>query len=213
MKNSFDDHIFVVVDLETTGISQFDRVCEIGMTKIMNCEIIDTFESLVNPELPITNTRYHGIENWMTQDAPLFGEIAPMIIEFMKDSVLIAHNAPFDTRFLRYELNRLGADLCHYALCTLKIARRLHPEFPSHRLDYMLSEYDIINDCPHRAGEDALSGARLFLGMINTLEANGMSTIKSLGKWGLPYDHRWCEDIYVSDSCEQVALLTRDDLK
>jgi len=213
MQRSFDDNTFVVVDLETTGISQFDRVCEIGMTKIINGEIIDRFESLINPELSITNTRFHGIKNWMVKDAPLFEDIAPMIIEFMKDSVLIAHNAPFDTRFLRYELKRLGSDLCHYALCTLKIGRRLHPEFASHRLDYMLNEYDIINDCPHRAGEDALSEARLFLEMKNELEANGMATIKSLGNWGLPYNHRWCDEINVSDSTGKAALLTRDDLK
>lgn len=212
MDRPLHNHTFVVVDVETTGISRLDRICEIGMTKIRHGEIIEKFESLLNPEVSITNTMYHGIENWMVGDAPLFRDISPRIIGFMKDAVLIAHNAPFDMRFLRYEFQRIGTDLSHYALCTLKISRRLNPEFPTHRLDYLVNRYDIVNEQHHRAGTDADSGAKLFLRMQDALETIGRDTMQSLKSWGLPYDHRWCEKIDIGSTAGEAGALTRDDL-
>ena len=213
MDRPLDNYTFVVVDVETTGISQLDRICEIGMTKILHGEIVDKFESLVNPEVSITNTIYHGIEDWMVDGAPLFRDLSPLIVDFMKDSILIAHNAPFDMRFLRYEFQRIGTDLSHYALCTLKISRRLNPEFPTHRLDYLVDQYDIINEWHHRAGADADSSAKIFLQMQNKLETIGRDTMQSLKSWGLPYNHRWCEEIDIgSTTGEEAHVLTRDDL-
>lgn len=212
MDRPLDNHTFVAVDVETTGISQFDRVCEIGMTKIMYGEIVDRFESLVNPEVSITNTVYHGIEDWMVDDAPVFRDLSPRIADFIKDAVLIAHNAPFDTRFLRHEFQRIGTDLSHYALCTLKISRRLNPEFPTHRLDYLVDQYGIINEWHHRAGADADSSAKLFLQMQHRLGAMGRDTMESLKGWGLPYDHRWCEETDIGSASEEASALTRDDL-
>jgi DNA polymerase III epsilon subunit family exonuclease len=205
-------HTFVVVDVETTGISQSNRICEIGMTKIMNGEIIDKFESLLNPEVSITNTIYHGIEDWMVDGAPLFRDISPRVADFMKDAVLVAHNAPFDMRFLRYEFQRIGTDLSHYALCTLKISRRLNPEFPTHRLGYLLDQYDIVNEQHHRAGADADSSAKIFLRMQNKLETIGRDTLQSLKSWGLPYDHRWCHGMDAGAMTDSAFTLTRDDL-
>ncbi len=212
MNKSISDHTFVVVDLETTGISKMDRVCEIGMIRIEGNEIVDRFDTLINPEVNITNTIFHGIEDWMVKDAPCFRDIAERIANYIKDTVLIAHNAPFDMRFIRYEFQRLNTDLSNLALCTLKLGRKLHPRFPSHRLDYMLREYDIINEQHHRAISDAESSAHLFLQMQHRLEKAGLDTINSLKKWGLPYDHMWCEDTVVNNSNGNSELLTRDHL-
>jgi DNA polymerase-3 subunit epsilon len=206
------DYTYVVIDLETTGLTRFDRVCEIGMTKVIKNRIVDKFETLINPQVAITNTYFHGIEDWMVKGAPVFKDAAWQVAEFIKGAVLIAHNAPFDMRFMRYELQRLGTDLSHYALCTLKLARRLHPEFPYHRLDYLLGEYNLVNDWPHRAGTDAYCEARLFLGMKRILEENRLETMEALKIWGLPYDHRWCSKINVSRRANKTKLLTRDDL-
>jgi len=212
MDRPFNDYTFVVVDVETTGISRFDRVCEIGMTKIMYGEIVERFESLINPGVSITNSMYHGIENRMVEDAPRFIDLSPRIIDFMKDAVLIAHNAPFDMRFLRYEFQRFGTDLSHLALCTLKLSRRLNPEFPTHRLDYLMGQYDIVNEWHHRAGADADSSAKLFLRMQDRLAVIGRDTLGSLKSWGLPYDHRWCEEMASGRGPGGVCTVTRDDL-
>jgi DNA polymerase III epsilon subunit family exonuclease len=212
MDRYLHSHTFVVVDVETTGISQGDRICEIGMTKIADGEIVDTFESLLNPEVSITNTMYHGIEDWMVEDAPVFRALASRIVDFMKDAVLVAHNAPFDMRFLRYEFRRIGTDLSHYALCTLKLSRRLNPEFPTHRLGYLVDRYDIVNEWHHRAGADADCSAKIFLRMQNKLETIGRDTLESLKSWGLPYDHRWCHEITIGGTTDSAGTLTRDDL-
>jgi DNA polymerase III epsilon subunit family exonuclease len=210
MNKSISDHTFVVIDLETTGISKLDRICEIGMIRIEGSEIVDRFDTLVNPEFNITNTIFHGIENWMVKDAPRFIDIADQVADYIKDTVLIAHNAPFDMRFIRYEFQRLRTDLSNLALCTLKLARKLHPRFPTHRLDFMLREYDIINEHHHRAVSDAESSARLFLQMQPRLENAGLDTISSLKKWGLPYDHKWCEETLVENNNRGCELITRD---
>jgi DNA polymerase III epsilon subunit family exonuclease len=212
MDKTLSNYSYVVVDVETTGLSPDDRICEIGMTKIENNEIVDSFESLINPEEKINNTIFHGIEDWMVRGAPVFGDVAHDIIDFMQDSVLIAHNAPFDMRFLRYEFSRLGTDLSHLSLCTLKISRRLHPEFVSHRLDHVLYQYDIINKQHHRAGTDAESEARLFLEMKLKLEDRGLITLDSLNAWGLPYDHRWTGSTTIASPRNGGQVLTRDDL-
>ncbi len=211
MNKPFNDHTFVVVDVETTGTSRFDRICEIGMTRIAGGEVADKLETIIDPDLSITNTIYHGIEDWMVEDAPSFRDIAGKVTDFIDDVVLVAHNAPFDMRFLRYELQRLDTDLSHNALCTLKIARKLHPDFPYHRLEYLLERYSITNACPHRAGSDADSEARLFLAMKRNLRKKGLETLQSLKSWGLPYHHIWCEAVRIRH-VENGRMLTRDDL-
>ncbi len=211
MDKPLDKHTFVVIDVETTGISQLDRICEIGLTKITNGEITDKLETLINPCTGITNTIFHGIQDWMVEDAPTFEAVASQIAGFIDETVLIAHNAPFDMRFMRYELQRLDTDLSHHALCTLKISRKIHPDFPAHKLDYLLEQYNIINECAHRAGTDADSEAKLFLQMKKKLEQQGLGTLGSLSIWGLPYEHFWCEKVEVQHS-NNGKILTRDDL-
>ncbi len=211
MNKPINDYTFVVVDVETTGTSRFDRICEIGLTKIAGGEIVDKLETLIDPDLSITNTIYHGIENWMVEDAPSFSDIAWEVMNFINGAILVAHNAPFDMRFLRYELQRLDSDLSHHALCTLKIARELHPDFPNHRLEYLLERYRIRNESPHRAGSDADAEASLFLEMRTKMQKYGLETLKSLKAWGLPYNHVWCEEVKVRRS-NNGRMFTRDDL-
>ncbi len=211
MNRPLDKHTFVVIDVETTGVSQMDRICEIGLTKIENGEITDKLETLINPSVNITNTIFHGIQDWMVKKAPTFNEVAAKIAGFIDGTVLIAHNAPFDMRFLRYEFQRLDTDLSHRALCTLKISRKIHPDYPSHKLDYLLEQYRIVNECAHRAGSDADSEALLFLEMKQKFQAQGVKTLEDFSIWGLPYEHFWCDKIKVHNS-NNGRVLTRDDL-
>ncbi len=212
MHRLLKDHNFVVIDVETTGLTRVDRICEIGMTKIMKGKIVEKFETLINPDIRIINTIFHGIEDWMVEEAPVFEDIAWQVAEFIQGAVLIAHNAPFDMRFMRYEFQRLSTDLSHYALCTLKLARRLHPDFQHYNLDYLLGKYQLVNEWPHRAGADADCEARMFLQMKRRLEMNGLETMESLGIWGLPYDHVWCSKVDIHKEAGRAKILTRDDL-
>src|SRR5690625_5310311 len=107
MKNKF-----VIVDLETTGHSpeQGDRIIEIGIVVIQNNEIIATYSTLLNPGIDITPfiTNLTNISNSDVKNSPTFPEIAPDIISFFKDAYFIAHNVPFDLRFLNYELQKIN---------------------------------------------------------------------------------------------------------
>jgi DNA polymerase III epsilon subunit-like protein len=120
---------FVVVDVEATGAkTPPNRLIELGAYKIRGGRIVDKFLSLVNPEIPIPRfvASLTGISNEMVKQAPMFAEVAPRWLDFVSDSVLIAHNAPFDTSFLNHEISRVypGHRMVNPHLCTVKLSRR-----------------------------------------------------------------------------------------
>ncbi|MGH9956193.1 MAG: 3'-5' exonuclease, partial [Pyrinomonadaceae bacterium] len=97
---------FVVVDLEATGAKMPpNRIIELGAFRIHQGRIVEKFSTLVNPEIPIPRfvVALTGITNDMVKNAPVFAEVAPKWLDFARDAVLIAHNAPFDTSFLNHE--------------------------------------------------------------------------------------------------------------
>ena len=124
---------FVVVDVEATGAkTPPNRLIELGAYKIRGGQIVDKFLTLVNPEIPIPRfvASLTGISNDMVKQAPVFAEVAPRWLDFVSDSVLVAHNAPFDTSFLNHEISRVypGHRMVNPHLCTVKISRRALPE-------------------------------------------------------------------------------------
>jgi len=131
---------FVVVDVEATGAkTPPNRLIELGAYKIRGGRIVDKFLSLVNPEIPIPRfvASLTGISNEMVKRAPMFAQVAPRWLDFVSDSVLIAHNAPFDTSFLNHEISRVypGHRMVNPHLCTVRLSRRVLPELLNHRLD------------------------------------------------------------------------------
>jgi DNA polymerase III epsilon subunit-like protein len=109
----------------------------------------------------------------MVKTAPVFAEIAPRWLDFVSESVLIAHNAPFDTSFLNHEISRVypGHRMVNPHLCTVRLSRRALPELTNHRLDTIASHFSIPIVSRHRAGSDALATAELFLLLLSKLEA------------------------------------------
>src|ERR1041385_7568942 len=100
---------FVVVDVEATGAkTPPNRLIELGAYRIRGGRIVDKFLSLVNPEIPIPRfvASLTGISNEMVKRAPVFADLAPQWLDFVGESVLVAHNAPFDTSFLNHEISR-----------------------------------------------------------------------------------------------------------
>ncbi|MHB9041762.1 MAG: 3'-5' exonuclease, partial [Melioribacteraceae bacterium] len=134
----FEEAEYCVFDFETTGMSgRQDKVIEIGMVKIRNGKIADTFSSFINPGRPIPYfiTKLTGITNADVENAPFFDEIFARMKDFIGDAVLIAHNLSFDHSFLKHECTNAKLEfLNNEAVCTLRLARKLYPQFPSKSL-------------------------------------------------------------------------------
>ncbi|HXR99007.1 MAG TPA: exonuclease domain-containing protein [Pyrinomonadaceae bacterium] len=166
---------FVVVDVEATGAkTPPNRLIELGAYRIRGGRIVDKFLSLVNPEIPIPRfvATLTGISNEMVKTAPLFALVAPQWLDFVNDSVLVAHNAPFDTSFLNHEISRVypGHRMINPHLCTVRLARRAFPDLSNHRLDTIASHFSIPIVSRHRAGSDALATAEIFILLLTELE-------------------------------------------
>lgn len=179
---------FVVFDLETTGAKTPPcRVTEIGAYKVIGGEIVGEFHTLVNPEMPIPFfiTMLTGINDSMVRDAPKFGEVAADFLNFIGDSVLVAHNAGFDMRFLNYEVNRLFEDyrLANPSLCTVQLSRKLLPDIENHKLKTVAEHFSVELINHHRANADALATAKIFINLLADLQSRGVQDLGTARKF------------------------------
>ena len=167
------DDTFVVFDIETTGLSkETESITEIGAVKVVDGKIIDRFSTFVNPERPIPTeiTELTGITNEMVADAPVITEILPKFLEFCQDAVLVAHNANFDTGFIRLNAERkCGIEVKNTVLDTLELSRALLPELKKHKLDIICEQLGVSLEGHHRAVNDAEATAEVFLKFIGML--------------------------------------------
>jgi DNA polymerase-3 subunit epsilon len=149
----------VFVDLETTGGNPaHHRITEIGIVRVTNGELVDEWSSLVNPEclIPSYIEAFTGITNEMVAGAPRFADIAAAVLEKLGGgAVFVAHNARFDYSFLRSEFRRLDRHFAAKVLCTVKLSRRLFPEYARHNLDAVMERNGLTCTARHRALGDA----------------------------------------------------------
>jgi len=171
---------FVVFDLETTGAKAPPcRITEIGAYRIVNGKVADEFHSLINPDSPIPEfiTMLTGINYEMVKNAPRFADVAADLLEFIGDSVMVAHNARFDMGFLNHELGRVypNARLLNPSLCTVQLSRQLLPDIENHKLNTVANYYsiDLINH--HRATDDARATAHIFVHLLGLLKSRGIN--------------------------------------
>jgi len=178
------DTTFVAVDVETTGPSASkDKITELCAIKIHGGAIVDSLETLVNPGryIPYDITHLTGITDDMVHNAPTIREVMPQFLDFLGDAIFIAHNAPFDLRFINAELLALGLDrLDNVVLCTYKLARRMFTELKQHSLNRMSKFFGVVNVSPHRAGGDAAACARIFINMLYRMPEKGIFTLNNL---------------------------------
>jgi DNA polymerase III subunit epsilon len=182
-----DEAAFVVFDLETTGLSARDRICEIGAVRVERLELVDRFESLVNPgvALPGPVERLTGLRTAELRHAPGAGRVLPRFLRFAGDDLLVAHNASFDQRFLERELlAREGRRLSQPPLCTAALARRLL-EGRVRRVGLAsLAHFFGVGTTPcHRALPDAEATAEVLLcliGLAQELGARRLSDLRAL---------------------------------
>lgn len=147
----------VLVDVETTGANPVrDRVTEIAILRIERGELVDRWESLVNPgcSIPPLIQRLIGITDAMVADAPRFADIADEVRKRLEGAVFVAHNARFDYGFLRSEFGHLGQSFEAPVLCTVKLSRALYPEHHRHGLDALIERHGLHCAARHRAMGD-----------------------------------------------------------
>ncbi|GIU82192.1 MAG: hypothetical protein D6687_08590 [Acidobacteria bacterium] len=178
--------IFVVFDLEATE-AKFPpgRIMEIGAYKIENGKLTDEFKTLVNPETPIAPfvTGLTGISQEMVEKSPKFSDIVLDLLKFIDDAILVAHNARFDFRLLNYEIGLVYKEyeLANQHLCTDRLSRKLL-QLENYRLQTIANYYSIKIENPHRASDDALATAMIFMNLLKELENLGIEDFESAKK-------------------------------
>lgn len=156
---------YAIIDIETTGMGiQGNKITEIAVFIHNGKEVIEEYETLVNPEcnIPYAITRLTGISNAMVATAPKFYEVAKKLILLTKDCVFVAHNVNFDYNVMHKEFSELGFPFKRKKLCTIRLSRKLIPGLPSYSLGKLCASQGIkIND-RHRAKGDAEATVILF---------------------------------------------------
>lgn len=179
---------YVVVDVETTGGSprSGDRVTEIAAVQVSDGRVVGEFSSLVNPgrSIPPWITRLTGISQAMVADAPPFAEVAGLVRERMEGRIFVAHNAPFDWRFVRAEMRRACAVMpVGPQLCTLRLARKALPDLRRKGLDAVTRHFGIDVEDRHRAAGDALATADVLLRLLSEVDRQGVRDWPRLEAW------------------------------
>ncbi|SHJ74381.1 PolC-type DNA polymerase III [Anaerotignum lactatifermentans] len=178
------DDTYVVFDIETTGLSkEKEMITEIGAVKVADGKIIDRFSTFVNPQRPISAeiTKLTGITDDMVKDAPTIENILPEFLKFCEDTVLVAHNASFDTGFIRIAAERAGlGELHHTIVDTLELARALLPELNKHKLDIVCEHLGVTLNGHHRAVNDAEATAEVFIKFLDMLAEKKIFTLDEI---------------------------------
>ena len=190
MDKALSQTTFVIVDLETTGASpkKGSAITEIGAVKVKTGEIIDQFESFVNPltAIPEYITDLTGITNQMLMHAPIIDEIFPKFLEFVGDhqeTILVAHNAPFDLSFLKSAAAELDILWPKYrTLDTVTIARQVlsKEDVPNCKLGTLAEFFGTKVEPNHRALDDARATTEVLHGLFERLGSMNVTTIESL---------------------------------
>lgn len=180
--HSLDDE-FVVFDIETTGLnSHQDRITEIGAVKVKAGEIVDRFSAFVNPGIPIPSfiVKLTGITDEMVSEAPPIEQVLTDFMKFIQGTVLVAHNANFDVGFIRQSARVMGENIKNPYIDTLELCRKMFPELGKHKLNLVAKHLGIELENHHRAVDDSMATAKIFLHCMKELKEKGCKTIKDI---------------------------------
>ena len=177
------DGSFVVFDIETTGFSAiYDKIIEIGAVKVEKGVITERFSRFVNPQRPIPYRieELTKINDSMVMDADTIDKVLPEFLEFVKDSVLVAHNAEFDMSFIMHNATALGYEYDFTYADTVTLARALIPTIGKYKLDNVAKALNIPLENHHRAVDDAGCTARIFEKFVEMLKEREIYNLDEL---------------------------------
>jgi DNA polymerase-3 subunit epsilon len=184
LQANLEDLDYVVFDTETTGmqLSQGDKAISISGIRIRRGRIqnADYFHSLINPgrSIPVESIQFHHIEDHMVADAPTIHQVYPQFVEFVGDSILVAHNAAFDKKCLELAAAETGLpQINNPILDTLLLSYCIHDGVKGHSLDAIAERMGIIIEGRHTSLGDARATAQAFLGFISLLPGRGVRTL------------------------------------
>lgn len=168
LPEALTENEFVVFDLETTGTDYtVDKITEIGAVRVKGGVVTESFTTLVNPERMISEkiTQLTGIDNDMVKDAPTFEQVAGDFFKFAKGTTLVAHNADFDTKFIKFYSKPLDFYYNNPIVDTVQLAREVLPNLANHKLNTVCEHFH-IEFRHHRAFSDALATAEMFIELV-----------------------------------------------
>ena len=174
---------FTVFDTETTGLNPGggDEIIQIGAVRLVNGRLLrgDCFEQLIDPRRPVpaASVPFHGLTSAQLQGQPTIEQVLPVFHRFAQDTVLVAHNAAFDMRFLQEKQALTGLRFDQPVLDTLLLSAVLHPHQESHRLEAIAQRLGVTVVGRHTAMGDALVTAELFLRLLPLLADQGIFTL------------------------------------
>ena len=175
---------YTVFDLETTGLNptEGDEIISVGAVRIVNGRLLQSerFEQLVDPRrsVPWTSVRIHGIHPEMLQGMPTIDEVLPMFHDFAKDTILVAHNAAFDMRFLQLKEEQTGVRFVNPVLDTLLLSAVVHPSHEDHNLEAIAKRMGVRILARHTAMGDAVATGEMFLRFMPLLSRQKIFTLK-----------------------------------
>lgn len=184
---SLDDS-YVIFDIETTGLNPYKhKVIEIGAVKVCNGIITDRFSEFVNPliSIPYEIEELTHITDAMLKDAETIDIVLPRFLEFCEGSALVAHNADFDTNFIRIKAEELGIDKSFTICDTLALSRLLLTELKTFNLKSVSKALGVVLESHHRAVDDAEATSGIFLRLFQMLKDKGMHTLKEINEYAV----------------------------
>lgn len=164
---------FVVIDFETTGLDSINNeIIEVSALKYKDRSLVDTYITLVKPKkrIPGYITQINGITNEMVESSPGVEEVIPKLADFIGDSVIVAHNASFDMKFLKCNAERCGLVINNDYIDTLALSRKAFPCLRNHKLATVARHIGITDEGWHRAEFDTRATAQVLLKCIECLE-------------------------------------------
>ena len=182
---------YIVFDIETTGLSQKkNKIIEIGAVKVKDGEEIDRFSEFINPEEPIPYSieQLTSITDEMVMHAPTVDVILPKFLEFCGDDIVVAHNAAFDTGFIKKNARDLGMKFDNTIMDTMTLSHMLLPELGKFTLDRVCKALNVKNEHHHRAVDDANATAKIFVKLYEMLVERGVKTVEDVNELGSASD-------------------------
>ena len=186
LSQNWKNYTYVAFDTETTGAYPLhSEICEIAAVKWVNGQIVDEYQTLVQPSHPMTDfiIGIHGISNEMVKDAPKMSAVIGEFYKFIQEAVLVAHHAPFDLGFVAVELEKANLALpTQPILCSSLLSRKVFPRSPDHKLQTLIRYLELPQGQAHRALDDAKACLQVTLKSMEKL--GDVTLVRLLEKQG-----------------------------